>query len=367
MTMLLTSEQRMLADSIGDFLARRAPVSHLRALRDAGEPAGFDRTLWRDFATMGFNGVLAAEGHGGLGLGHVEAGMILEAIGRNLTPTPFLSSAVGAATALASASPTLGEAWLPGIVAGEAVVAIALEESVRHRPDRIALAARRHGGAFVLRGEKRFVVHGHAADALLVVARDSSGVTLFVVDAQAEGLRIEAERLVDAGVAARLRFEDVAVPAEAAIEGTALGPMLAALYSGAAAELVGLAGRAMEITLDYVGERRQFGKPIGSFQALQHRAAHCHAEIETARAAVLKAQILLDAGDAGAPRAAVVAKGMAGLASALAVQEAVQMHGGIGMTDEHDIGLFMKRQRVLAELWGDADYHADRLARMSGY
>jgi alkylation response protein AidB-like acyl-CoA dehydrogenase len=143
--------------------------------------------------------------------------------------------------------------------------------------------------------------------------------------------------------------------------------MLAALRVGAAAELAGLGGRAMEITLGYLGERRQFGQPIGSFQALQHRAAHLHAEMETARAAVLKAQQLLDAEDPAAPRAALVAKGMAGLASALAVQEGVQMHGGIGMTDEYDIGFYMKRQRVLDELFGSADYHADQLARLAGY
>jgi alkylation response protein AidB-like acyl-CoA dehydrogenase len=378
MAMLLSPEQRMLADSARDFLADKAPVAALRALRDAGFATGFDRGLWRAFAEMGFTGVLVPEAMGGLGLGHVEAGIVEAEIGRNLTLSPFLATAVGAVRALVSASEALQQTWLPRIVAGEAVAAVAIEESARHRPFRVALSAERRGGDFVLTGEKRFVVHGHVADLLILSARtaggtdDPGGLTLFAIERSAQGIAIEAERTVDSGFAARLRFEGAVVPAEAVIGDVDAGqavlePMLAALRTGAAAELVGLAGRAMEITLAYLGERRQFGQPIGSFQALQHRAAHLHAEMETARAAVLKAQQLLDAGDPAAPRAALVAKGMAGLASTLAVQEGVQMHGGIGMTDEHDIGLYMKRQRVLDELFGTADFHADALARLSGY
>jgi alkylation response protein AidB-like acyl-CoA dehydrogenase len=378
MALLLTAEQRMLADSVRPFLDRHAPVGHLRALRDAGDPIGFDRGLWRQFAAMGFAGILVPEAHGGLGLGHVEAGIVLEQIGRNLTPSPFLATAVGAATALAGASERQQAAWLSRIAAGEAVAALAIEESARHRPWRIGLSAERQGDGFILHGEKRFVPHGHAADLAIVTARssgtadDPDGISLFVVDPRSAGIAVEPERMVDAGIAARLRFDRLAVAADALIgeagEGRAwLDRMLAALRAGAAAELVGLGARAMEMTVGYLKERQQFGRPIGSFQALQHRAAHLYAEMGTARAAVLKAQQLLDAEDQAAVCAAMVAKGMAGLASALAVQEGVQMHGGIGMTDEHDMGLYMKRQRVLAELFGDTDYHADQLARMAGY
>jgi alkylation response protein AidB-like acyl-CoA dehydrogenase len=143
--------------------------------------------------------------------------------------------------------------------------------------------------------------------------------------------------------------------------------ILSAGRAGASAEMLGVGGGALDLTIGYLKERKQFGVPIGSFQALQHRAAHLYAEMEVARAAVLKAQQLLDADDPGAERAALVAKAMTGLAATLAVQEGVQMHGGIGMTDEYDIGFYMKRGRVLAELFGDANWAADQLARMSGY
>jgi alkylation response protein AidB-like acyl-CoA dehydrogenase len=375
MPMLLTPEQRMLADSARDFLVAKAPVGRLRALRDAEGGISYDPGLWHGLAEMGFTGVTVAEAHGGLGLGQVEAGIVLAEIGRNLALPPFLATAIGAVDALGSADQTIQQAWLPRIATGEATAAIAIEEWARHRPYRVALSAKPRGDTFVLHGEKRFVVHGHVADLVILSARtsgaadDAGGITLFAIARETEGLSIETERTVDSGFAARLRFDGAVVPANAALDGgrAPLDRMLAVLRAGAAAELVGLGQRAMEITLGYLCERRQFGRAIGSFQALQHRAAHLHTELETARAAVFKAQQRIDAGDPAAPRTAMIAKGMAGLASALAVQEGVQMHGGIGMTDEHDIGLFMKRQRVLDELFGDADYHADGLARLAGY
>jgi alkylation response protein AidB-like acyl-CoA dehydrogenase len=378
MAMILTEEQRMLADTVRPFLAERASVAHLRALRDAGDPEGFSRDLWRGFAEMGLAGVLVPEAFGGIGLGQVEAGVVLEEIGRNLTPSPFLATAVGAALVLRHASSATQQRWLPRIAAGEVTAAIALEESARHRPERVALSAKARDGGFVLSGAKRFVVQGARPDLLIVVARtsgapeDEAGLTLFAVEGNVPGLTVDTERTVDSGMAAHLLFDDVQVSAEAVLgtvgEGRAvLGPLLTALRTGAAGELVGLGRQAFDMTVAYLRERKQFGRAIGSFQALQHRAAHLYTELEIAGAAVLKAQQLIDAGDPGAQRAAMVAKGFAGSASALAVQEGVQMHGGMGMTDEHDIGLYMKRQRVLAELYGDADYHADALARRGGY
>ena len=313
-----------------------------------------------------------------MGLGHVEAGVVLEEIGRNLTPSPFLATAVGAVTALQDGSAGQRQRWLPAIASGEAVAALAIDETVRHRPDRVALRAERSGNGFKLTGAKRFVAHGHVADLLLVAARtsgddhDEAGITLFAVEKGTAGLITDAERLADASLAARLHFEGVQVDADAVIgevdHGRAgLSRTLDALRTGAAAELLGVGGGALDMTVGYLKERRQFGHAIGSFQALQHRAAHLYAEMEVARAAVLKAQQLLDARDPSAERAVMVAKAMAGQASALAVAEGVQMHGGVGMTDEYDIGFYMKRQRVAAEMFGDADYHADRLARLAGY
>ncbi|MCK1540095.1 acyl-CoA dehydrogenase [Bradyrhizobium sp. 176] len=378
MPLLHTEDRTILADTVRSFLAEQAPVGHMRALRDADDKSGFSPDLWKRFAELGLNGVLLDESDGGSGLGHVEAGIVLEEIGRNLTPSPFLLTAVGAVTALKGGSSDQRQAWLPQICAGDAVGTLALDESARHRPERIGLKAERVGSSFRLVGEKRFVTYGHVADFLIVAARTAGaddeqlGVTLFLVESDAANLTAQAERLIDASLAARLKFDGVQVSANAAIgevdDGfSGLMKVLSALRAGAAAEMVGLGSRALDMTIDYLKQRMQFGRVIGSFQALQHRAAHLYAEMEVARAAVLKAQQLLDGDEDRAEQAVTVAKATTGLASALAVQEGVQMHGGIGMTDEYDIGLYMKRQRVLAELFGDADYHANRLAQFAGY
>ncbi|MDA9406971.1 acyl-CoA dehydrogenase family protein [Bradyrhizobium sp. CCBAU 45384] len=378
MPLLHTEDQTILADTVRSFLAEQAPVGHMRALRDADDKSGFSPDLWKRFAELGLNGILLDESDGGSGLGHVEAGIVLEEIGRNLTPSPFLLTAVGAVTALKGGSSDQRQAWLPQICAGDAVGTLALDESARHRPERIGLKAERVGSSFRLVGEKRFVTYGHVADFLIVAARTAGaddeqlGVTLFLVESDATNLTAQAERLIDASLAARLTFDGVQVSADAAIgevdDGfSGLMKVLSALRAGTAAEMVGLGSRALDMTIDYLKQRMQFGCVIGSFQALQHRAAHLYAEMEVARAAVLKAQQLLDGDEDRAEQAVMVAKATTGLASALAVQEGVQMHGGIGMTDEYDIGLYMKRQRVLAELFGDADYHANRLAQFAGY
>ena len=378
MPLFLNDDQVLLVDTARPFLAEQAPVGHMRALRDTGDPTGFSRDLWRQFAELGFTGMLVEEAHGGLGLGQVEAGIVLEEIGRNLTPSPFLSTSVGAVVALKGGAEAHRARWLPGIVAGDVVAALALDEGVRHRPTQVALRAERSGNGFRLTGAKRFVAHGHVADLLIVAARtagapgEPDGITLFAVEKDAAGLTATPERLTDASLASRIAFDGVQVDADAVIgevdSGWAgLSQVLGAVRTGAAAELLGVGSGAMALTVDYLKSRKQFGVHIGSFQALQHRAAHLYAEMEVTRAAVLKAQQLLDAADPAAERATHVAKAMAGMTTTLAVQEGVQMHGGMGMTDEYDIGFYMKRGRVLAELFGDSDYHADALARMSGY
>ena len=355
MPLYLTEDQTTLKDTIRDFVADAAPVSHMRGLRDADDATGFSRDLWKQFAEMGFTGIMVAEDQGGLGMGHVEAGIVLEEIGRNLSPSPFLTTAVAAVEAL-KGSAQAGR-WVPGIVAGNTVAALAIDESAKHR-DGIGMKAERSGNGFRLSGAKRFVVHGHVADLLIVAARtagsadDDAGVTLFAVDKGAAGLTATPERLADASLAARLEFDGVEVDADAVIgevdAGRApLGRLLRAGRTGAAAELVGVGAGAMDMTVGYLKERKQFGTLIGSFQALQHRAAHLYSEMEVARAAVLKAQQLLDASSDAADEAVSVAKAMTAMATTLSVQEGVQMHGGIGMTDEYDIGFYMKRARVL--------------------
>ncbi len=376
MPLILTDEQQMLAEAADGFLAENAPIAHLRKLRDARDPDGLSRDLWRGFGEMGFSGVLIPEGQGGSGLGAVEAGVVAEALGRTLTPSPFLSSAVLSATALKAGSEEQQAAWLPRIAAGEAIVALAVDEGAKHGPHRITTTAERSGNGFKLNGAKGFVLDGHAADALIVAARTSGegmdGLTLFLIDPKTAGVQVERTLMVDAHNAARVTLSDVAVTA-----GAVIGPvdgggeiLEGALNLGracAASSLLGAGDQAFRITTDYLKTRKQFGKLIGEFQALQHRAAHLFTELESVRAATLAALQKLDAGDEAAAFAVSVAKAKAGRVAELAVQEAVQMHGGVGMTDEFDVGLFMKRVRVLNELFGDAGFHAERVARAGGY
>ncbi|WEK43465.1 MAG: acyl-CoA/acyl-ACP dehydrogenase [Candidatus Sphingomonas colombiensis] len=375
MPLFLNDEQSMLRDTAKDFVAEHAPIKHMRKLRDDNDQTGFSRDLWKQFADMGFTGILIGEDQGGLGLGHVEAGVVLEEIGRNLSPSPFLSTAVAAVEALKGTGHA--DRWYPGILNGETVAALAIDEGAKHRSN-VGLKAERSGNGFRLTGKKQFVTHGHVADLLIVAARtagapdDDAGVTLFAVPQGAAKMTITPERLADTSLASRIEFDGVEVDADAVIGQVdggrdPLGRLLRAGRTGAAAEMLGVGAGAMDMTVTYLRERKQFGTLIGSFQALQHRAAHLYSEMEVARAAVLKAQQLLDAGDAKADTAVSVAKAMTGIATMLSVQEGVQMHGGIGMTDEYDIGFYMKRQRVLAELFGDANFHADLLARTAGY
>jgi alkylation response protein AidB-like acyl-CoA dehydrogenase len=373
-----TDDQAMLKDSAAPFIAEHAPVKHLRTLRDTSDSTGFSRDLWKQFAEMGFTGILVPEAHGGLGLGHVEAGIILEEIGRNLTPSPFLTTAVAAVEALKAGGAGLRDEWLPKIVSGDVIIGLAIDEGAKHRPAATALTAERSGNGFKLSGKKQFVVHGHVADMLIVSARtagaagEENGITLFAVQKDAAGLTSDAQRLADSSLAARLVLDGVQVDADAVIGEVDAGwavltKLLDAGRIGAAAEMTGVGGAAMDTTIAYLKTRKQFGQLIGEFQALQHRAAHLYGEMETACSVVYKAQQLLDDGDPRAEMFVAVAKAKAGNACNLSVREGVQMHGGIGMTDEYDIGLYMKRDRALNEFFGDARFHADRVAIMNGY
>ena len=374
-----TEDQAMLADTARQFMAGEGAIAkQLRHWRDTNCKDGFGHALWKQFAELGFTGILVDEADGGLGMGHVEAGIVLEEIGRNLTPSPFLTSAVMAATALGGASDETKGRYLPGLLSGDSVFAVAIDEGAKHRPERIATRAQRAGNGFSISGAKAFVVHGGSADMLVVAARtagsdeDHDGITLFAVPRDASGLSQDVVRLVDSSMASHVKLDNVAVDADAVIGEVdggreLLNRMLNAGRVGAAAESVGVAGGAFDMTTAYLKQRKQFGQLIGEFQALQHRAAHLYSEVEIARAAVIKAQQLLDAGSEKADLMVSVATAKAGKAAGLAVREGVQMHGGIGMTDEYDIGLYMKRDRALAEFMGDVYYHAERVAQLTGY
>jgi alkylation response protein AidB-like acyl-CoA dehydrogenase len=379
MALVLTEEQSMLRDSARGLISDKAPVSHLRQLRDAKDATGFSRELWKTFAEMGFTGLLVPEDFGGSGLGCVEAGVVMEEIGRTLMPSPFLSTAVLAASALSRGGSAAQKAeHLPKISAGSLIAALAIDEGAKHRPLQTRLQAVRSGNGFKLNGAKAFVVDGHVADLLIVVARSAGsagerdGLTLFLVDPRTKGIATERTAMVDSHNAARIDFDNVEINADHVLgevdQGFALLEGVLNIGRGAvASEMVGLSEEVFGRTVSYLKERKQFGKPIGEFQALQHRAAQLYIDIEITRAAVLKALQTLDGDFENAVAAVAVAKARAGSTATRAVQEGVQMHGGMGMTDQFDIGFFMKRARTCEELFGDANFHADQLARRKSY
>ncbi|MGE8369240.1 acyl-CoA dehydrogenase family protein [Cupriavidus sp.] len=379
MAIVLNQTQEMLRDSALAFLRESAPVAMLRKLRDTRDETGFSIQLWKDFAGLGFAGVLIPEQYGGSELGVVEAGVLMEALGRTLAPTPFFSTALLGASLISRCGSEAQKAkLLPAIAAGKHLTALAIDESAAHRPERQALRGAQQDGGYVLNGAKVFVIDGHIADTLIVVGRtsgdtaDPDGITLFLVPRGSDGVDIERTVMADARNAARVRFRDVRVDAGAVLGrvggGAAmLDQVLDIARAALASELVGIADEAFERTLQYLKERRQFGKIIGEFQALQHRAAHLFSEIEITRAAVLRSQQLLDENPAQPVALVSAAKARAGSTATLAVQEGVQMHGGIGMTDEFEIGFYMKRACAAQTLLGDTHFHAHRWATLRGY
>lgn len=379
MPLILDDEQTMLRDIAREFLADKAPVSQLRALRDSRDADGFDESTWRAMVDMGWAGILIPEDFGGLGLSHVAAGVLMQEMGRTLTPSPFFATSIlGASLIEHGGTQDQKDALLPGMATGALHTALALDEGGRHRPQRITLQAKASGNGFELSGSKSFVLDGHIADKVIVAARtsggiaDQAGITLFLVDPKAQGVSCERTVMVDSRNAARLMFDQVHVSGEdvlGAIDDgfSALNRTLDIGRIFLGAELAGLSDESLKRTLHYLKDRDQFGQKIGSFQALQHRAAHLYSEIELVKSAVLKGLQALDEGTPDTALIASMVKAKASTVAVLATNEAVQMHGGIGMTDEFDIGFFMKRARAAQETFGDAAFHSDRLARLAGY
>jgi len=324
MALVLNEEQSMLRDSARGLIGTKAPMAHLRHLRDSKDAIGFSRELWGTFAEMGFSGLLVPEQFGGSALGCVEAGIIMEEIGRTLMPSPFLSTAVLAASALSRAGTAAQKSeYLPKIAKGDLIASLAVDEGPKHRPLQTNMQATRSGNGFKLKGAKGFVVDGHVADLLIVAARtsgsmgDADGLTLFLVDPKSRGIAIERTAMVDAHNAARIIFNDVEVTADSVLGevdqgGHLLEGVLNVGRGAVASEMLGAAEEAFARTVSYLKERKQFGKFIGEFQALQHRAAHLYCEIELTRATVLKALQLLDENFENAGAAVAVAKAKAG-------------------------------------------------------
>jgi alkylation response protein AidB-like acyl-CoA dehydrogenase len=379
MALVLNEEQQMLRDAAKDFLANRAPVSHLRQIRDEGISEGFSRDVWSEMAEMGWAAINIPESFGGLDYGYTGLGLVLEESGRTLTPSPLISTALlGSSALILSGNEAICTQWLPQIANGEKLLALAFEESSQHRPAEVNTSAIPTDEGYQLDGHKQAVIDGHVADAFIVSVRTRSGedsdrgISLFLVPAEATGLRVEDTELLDNHRHSVLHLDGVVVGRE-----QLLGPMhggypilqkvLDRGRIGLAAELLGVAQECFERTVEYLKERKQFGIPIGSFQALQHRAAILFGEIELCKSAVLKALQAIDAESDDIPLLASLAKAKCGQVAGLATAEGIQMHGGVGMTDEYDIGFFIKRWRALNQQLGDTRFHLDRFASLRGY
>ena len=379
MAMVINEAQQMLKESAQGFLAEFAPIAELRKQRDAGSQTGYADNLWGQMTDMGWAAILVPEAYGGLEFGHVGMGQIVEQTGRTLTASPLFATAVLGVTAINAAGSEAQKTELLGAIAGgEITTALAVDEKIHHTPTQISMAAVKQGGGYVLNGAKRFVADGSTADKLIVAARtsgeagDMQGISLFVVDRTAAGVEVERVEMTDTRNYANINFSNVEV-AEAALlgeEGKGFKALSTTLDAGniyLSAELLGMAQQSFEMTLQYLKERKQFGVLIGSFQALQHRAADWWSQVELCKSVVLKSLQAMDEGDKRAPVLASVAKAKLCEVAELSTNEAIQMHAGIGMTDEYDIGFFIKRSRPAQMMFGDNSYHTDRFALLSGY
>ncbi len=381
MPMILNEEQNMLKDSAKDFCTNNAPIAQLRSLRDADVQEGFDTGTWNSMVELGWAAIPWGEDHGGLAFGYKGLGVVTEETGRTLTASPLYASVwVGGTVVNLGGSEAQKAELLPQVAAGELLLALALEEGHRHAPYQIATTAKSAGDGYTISGNKTFVLDGHVANKLIVVARSSGdagardGISLFLVDADADGVAVTRTKMADARNAANIEFSEVKVGADALIGelgkgADVLDPALDIARIGLSAEMLGSLQECFERTVEYLKERKQFGVAIGSFQALKHRAANMFCEIELSKSCVLEALTALDEGrDAQEiAKLASLTKAKVGETYNLVSREGIQMHGGIGMTDEFDIGFFIKRAAVTEQTFGDVNYHRNRYGELEGY
>ncbi len=360
---VLSEEQSMLRDAAKSWVQEKSPVTAFRKMRDSGADLGYDAAAWNEMAEMGWAGVIIPEEYGGSEFGYLSMGLILEELGRTLTASPLLSSALAAASALIlGGSDAQKSEWLPKIAEGTAVATLAVDEGPHHAPDKVT--ATFAGGKIT--GKKTFVLEGMAASLLVVSAKGPDGIGLYLVKADDAGVTRHRLSLADSRGAANVEFNGAA--AEPLTGGAAtLEKVLDRARAGVAAEMLGSALQAFETTLDYLKVRVQFGQVIGSFQALQHRAAKMFTDLELSRSAVEAALAAIDADSPDVPELVSLAKAKMGDTFHLVSNEMVQMHGGIGMTDAHDAGFYLKRARAAEAAYGNQAFHRDRYAKIQGY
>lgn len=375
----LTEEQSMIKDQAESWVEKEAPVTKFREMRDGNIDTRFLPQTWQQMVEMGWSGFIIPEEFGGSGLGYLTFGLVLEQAGRNLVASPlFASSLVGASAILVAGSQQQKETLLPKIADGSSIVTLALEEGPRHIPEKINLSAEATDDDWVLNGEKHFVLEGTSADTFIVVARtsgkvtDQHGISFFVVPADAAGVSKSIIDTVDSRGYAYVKFEGVRVGADALMgEKDEAYPQLVQVLDRAraslGAEMLGSASKAFEMTLEYLKTREQFGQVIGSFQALGHRAAGLFTQMELARSCMEAALQALDDGSDKVEELTCISKVKVGEFLYDMSNELIQIHGGIGMTDEFDAGLYLKRARILESLFGNRAYHRDRYATLRGF
>ena len=379
MALVLNEEQQSLKDIAKEFLQKNAPVTHFREIRDTESELGYDPDLWKQMVDLGWSGILVPEEYGGFDFGMVGMGSILEEMGKMLTPSPLFSTGVlGASLISLGGNDKQKQTYLPQIVDGSITTALALEEGNRHSPLSINTEAKKDGKNYTLTGNKTFVIDGHSSNLLIVAARtsgsdkDSSGITLFFVDPNLDGVEVNKTSMVDSRNSANITLKEVDVSIDNVLGeenngGALLDEVLDRAQIAISAEMLGNATQAFDITLEYLKERKQFGAVIGSFQALQHRAAEMYSELELTKSSVIAACVAADEQSNDLKRMASLAKFKAGETNHLVTNEAVQMHGGVGVTDEYDVGLYLKRARVTEQIFGNSEYHLDRYASLSEY
>ena len=376
MALIINEEQQMLKTSAKEFLNEKAPITALRKLRDDKNPKGYDPILWSEMAAMGWAGLTIPEEYGGLGFGYTGLGQVLEQTGRTLTASPLVSTVLlGSTLVNLAGNKEQKEAILPAIAEGNLLLSLAMEESNAHRPFEAKTTYRKTTTGYSLNGYKKFVLDGNIADKFIITARKNSksSLTLFLIDAQAKGVKVERKTMMDSRNIATVTLKNVKANKAAILGGEGKGERylekaLDIARIGLSAEMLGAMQEAFERTIAYLKEREQFGVPIGVFQGLQHRAANMYCEIELCKSLVLKGLQTIDEDDVKSlALIASMVKAKVGEVLKLVTNEGIQMFGGIGMTDEEEIGFFMKRARVAQRTFGDASYHLDRFAHLSGF
>ena len=379
MKLILNEEQQMLRDSAKDFAEQKTPVSHFRGLRDNKDPLNWDKEIWKEMVDLGWSGILIPEEFGGSDFGLAGISVIMQEVGKTLTPSPLFATAVLGASAITSfGTQDQKSKYLPLIASGEITTAIAVDEESHHAPANTITKAELVKDKWVLNGKKKFVVDGASADVLIILARTSgtkgenTGLTLFILDASAKGIEVIKTDMADCRNYANIVLDNVKVDKAAILGdqesgGEAIDKILDEGRIALASEMLGNSEAAFEMTINYLKERKQFGVHIGTFQALQHRAAEMFCEIELTKSAVMAAMQGADENNNDLQRMASLAKSIAGETLYLVSNESVQMHGGIGVTDEYDIGFFMKRARVAEVIFGGANFHQERYANLSNF